>query len=125
MQNINDRLVEICGERFPAVNIQIFDCYPELLKIEEFWFGVYFEIMFESGTYLIISQEAAEEAQGTCQTMCKDKPDFLNHFHVEEYKKGQIREPFYAWHCENEQELVSVLRTMTKELSSPSQGHAA
>lgn len=117
--------VEICGERFPAVNIQIFDEYPELIRLgaeddNPVWFGLYFEIMFESGTYLIVSQEAAEEANGTCKTSCKDKPDFLTHFQVEEYRKDQIQEPFYAWHCSGEEELLSVLRTMTKNLSSPS-----
>ena len=121
--------VDILGERFPAVNIQIFDCYPELHKWEDhpaIWFGVYFEIPFESGTILIVFQEAAEEANGQCTTICKDKPDFLTHFTVEEHHSGsQTQEPFYAWHCSGEEELLSVLKRMKKNLSSQSSGLVA
>jgi hypothetical protein len=120
--------VEILGHKFPACNIQIWEESPELHHVVgfdlakptdnecvTFTFGIYFEIMLESGTVLIVSQEAASEANGECSTLCKEEANFLNHFHVEEYHKDTLTQvPYYAWHCSGEEELVAVLRPFMK-----------
>lgn len=124
MQNIKDIMVEIEGERFPAVNIQIWPNSPELeewnIAEDTYWFGVYFEIMFESGTCLTVSQEAAAHANGGGQTECSVKNDFLNHFLVEAFRlKPQTPDPFYKLHCSDEEELLSVLLILKKNFSTP------
>ncbi len=123
--NIKGIMVEILDEQFPVVNIQIPETYPELIVIGEPMFndpgnafGVYFELMFESGTILVVSQEAAHIANR--KATCEDAKN-LDHFLVEEHhRNAQTLEPFYAWHCSGEEELLSVLRTLKKNLSASS-----
>lgn len=127
MHNIRDIMVEIEGELFPAVNIQIFDFsptvgysegntfFPYTQKSEEGkkdWYGIYFEIMFESGANLAVYQEMASTLNGECTTECSElKPEeFQQHFFVElTHMNSGYLEIHHAWHCVNETELVKVL----------------
>lgn len=140
MHNIRDIMVEIEGELFPAVNIQIFDFsptvgysegntfFPYTQKSEEGeegkkdWYGIYFEIMFESGANLAVYQEMASTLNGECTTQCSElgPGEFQQHFFVElTHVRDRYKEVIHAWHCSNEDELLSVLRTTKANLGSP------
>lgn len=123
IENINGIMVEICGERFPAANIQVWDCQPTPVHNDEHgcFYGTYFELMFESGTNLSVYQEMTESLNGRMDTKCVDVPteEFEQHFIVEEtHARDQYRTVHYAWHCEGEEELYSVLRAMRKNLAA-------
>lgn len=113
--DINGVMVEILDERFPAVNIQVWEESPELHFSEEHGvhYGIYFEMLFESGTNLIVTQEAV-----CAPAICDEKPA-LDHFLVEEtHRRDGYRTIHHTWHCQSEEELLSVLRTMKKNFSS-------
>lgn len=116
--------VEILGVKFPAANIQIWDCYPELYLSDcgfpesgEMYFGLYFELMFENGAVLVVSQEATDVVNGK-DVECKDKKN-LNHFVIEEFSKVQTVEPSFVYHCSGEHELVTMLQDLKEGLSEP------
>lgn len=116
--------VEILGSRFPAVNIQIWPNHPDLWKWEisgdTYWFGAYFEMMFESGTYVVVRQEAAQYANGEAQTECLTKENYLENYLVELFPHSrQTLDPSYVWHCSDEEELLSILQTLKTNISAP------
>lgn len=115
--------VEILGSRFPAVNIQIWEESPELEhhnhNEHECTYGIYFEMMFESGTNLVICQEAATIANNEGTTTCPNS-DRLDHFLVQEYHKDTLtQDPSYDWHCSGEEELALLLQTRMKNTAIP------
>lgn len=63
IHNVNDLFVEIDGQLFPAGNIQVWKCYPELYWSEEHmvYYGLYFDLVFEDESYVTVSQERTDE----------------------------------------------------------------
>lgn len=123
MKNIKGIMVDIEGELFPAVNIQIWAQSPEIVAdpcvnpddhtTHTHYYGIYFELMFESGANLAVSQEMASSLNGHCSTTCSElsAEEFQTHFDVElTNARDRYREVEFAWHCVGEEELAKVLR---------------
>jgi hypothetical protein len=110
--NVNDLFVEINGELFPACNIQVYDIHPQLKKIDDFYYGVYFELMFENGIAVTVHQEAPDAVNGLTESGCDGA---LNHFLVEVVDlQGSTDLIFHAYHCDSEERLAEVLNTERK-----------
>lgn len=102
IHNVNWLMIDINGELFPAVNICVPDCYPEFEAIPDFndCYGVYFEMLFESGYNATVYQEVSWD-------LC-NKP--LEHFTVEIYhKEDNYHQIIFAYHCDSEDELAQIL----------------
>lgn len=107
--NVNDIVVEIDGQLFPAANIQVFECYPEFHwdKDHKTFYGVYFEVMFENGANACVTQELCDVANGNASTVCTE----LDHFIVEITRmQNRYKEIEFAHHCTSEANLAKVLQ---------------
>lgn len=119
--------VEICGERFPACNIQIWSCYPSPLYIgtpeEGYWSGLYFEMMFETGFNLAITQEIAGVMNHLVDGLhpnCSDYKDALEHFIVEiTHVDDNHDKVIFSHHVVGEGSLAAVLKFEMNHLSDP------
>lgn len=108
--DVNGRMVEVDGKMFPAANIQVWREYPNLhwSKDHGVFYGVYFEVMFEDGDNLTVSQEMAEEAANFFPTgSCYELSHFLV---VITNKRDGYKEVIHAWHCVDEQKLAEIIQ---------------
>jgi hypothetical protein len=116
--DVKGRMVEVSGELFPAVNIQVWDWSPEVRSdpADDCFYGIYFELMFENGFGVVVSQEVADILNGHTECLCST--DNLDHFVVEVY--GQTyNEVIHAYHCRSETELRKCLEAERRINSTP------
>lgn len=117
LYRVGANLVEVCGELFPAANIQVYnDLYPIYLSGHMRWYGFYWEMMFENGRILEVSQNLPEYLNGDLQSMetpSLEECTIEMWFSMDRYvEASRTNTPDHAWFCPDLKRLAAQLKEL-------------
>lgn len=120
LYNVGGRFVEICGDLFPACNIQVHETLePVYREDHERWYGFYFEMTLENGRVLMVSQELASYLNEEVQI---DRTPSREASTIEFWESlarcvESVRNktaPDHAWYCTDLEALAAQLTQLMK-----------